>query len=162
MKMKKIDPEKIFLNGLRIIKASFEMNTDQIDSLETTSIFKLGLRSEPAFDYKENIHRFRLFFKATGMNDDETKIICYADYGIEFHYYIENLEDYLTEDEEMPGGYSVNSVLGATIAGISYSTSRGIILERTQSTNFRGIILPVIDPFRLITEDTYTEEAIVE
>jgi hypothetical protein len=52
----------------------------------------------------------------------------------------------------------IEEAIGATIAGISYSTSRGIVLERTLGTDFGGIILPVIDPAELIRKDTFTQK----
>ncbi|MGB5931340.1 MAG: hypothetical protein WBH03_24380 [Cyclobacteriaceae bacterium] len=156
MKKKKIDPEKIILSGLRIIKASFEINADHMDDQQVIDNINIGLKSESAFNFEEKNHRFRLFFKVTGREGEESKMVCEADYGIEFHYHIENLEDFLIKDDEMPGCYSVDGALGATIAGISYSTSRGIILERTQTTDFRGVILPVIDPGKLLQGDSYS------
>lgn len=44
----------------------------------------------------------------------------------------------------------MDSILGTTLMGIVYSTARGIILERTQGTFFNGVILPVINPNKLI------------
>jgi len=40
--------------------------------------------------------------------------------------------------------------VAASLINISYSTSRGIILEKTQNTFFHGIILPVVDSTKLL------------
>jgi hypothetical protein len=37
--------------------------------------------------------------------------------------------------------------------GIAFSTARGIVFDRTQGTFFGGVILPVIDPKKLIVEE---------
>ena len=46
--------------------------------------------------------------------------------------------------------FSVSAMIGATLAGIAYSTTRGIILDCTQSTDFKGVLLPVINPQQLL------------
>ena len=56
--------------------------------------------------------------------------------------------------EENKEDYTIDSQLGATIAGISYSTARGIVLERTNGTYFNGVILPVLNPRELLEEDS--------
>jgi len=43
--------------------------------------------------------------------------------------------------------------LAATLLGIAYSTSRGIIVEKTQNTFLGGIILPCIDPYKVLMEE---------
>jgi hypothetical protein len=40
----------------------------------------------------------------------------------------------------------VEGKLGGALCGIAYSTAWGIVLERTASTLFGGVVLPVIDP----------------
>lgn len=40
--------------------------------------------------------------------------------------------------------------LAASLVGLAYSTARGIILERTSGTILNGIIIPVIDPMKLL------------
>ena len=78
-----------------------------------------------------------------------------GEYHIEFEYHVENLDDFVTGGESNESKV-VENILGATIAGISYSTARGIILNRTQATNFNGVLLPVINPADLLKEDTFT------
>lgn len=46
----------------------------------------------------------------------------------------------------------IDAALGATLLGTAYSTARGIIFERTRGTYFDGVILPVIDPFKVLLE----------
>jgi len=43
------------------------------------------------------------------------------------------------------GNYLLQDVLIHTLLSIAYSTSRGIVLSRTQGTLLNGVILPVID-----------------
>lgn len=158
MKKKRIDPDKIHLDGLRILKSSFEVMADAVDEVKVAEIVKFGYKTESAFNYDENYHRLRLYLKVEGRDHTEEKLICTGEYVIEFHYLIENLSDFMTENKEVSGGYTISAELGATISGISYSTTRGIIFERTQATGFSGILLPVISPMKLLQDDTYSDD----
>lgn len=160
MSEQKIIPEKIHLEGVRIMKSHFEV-LEQNDQLEITS-FAMGFKSEASFDIEEKQNRFRLYVKIKGLNHSQEYIGISGEYHIDFIYYIENLDQFIywEENEGVKAGeneFSVSQTLGATIAGISYSTSRGIILDRTQSTDFNGILLPVIDPNRLLTDDSFSD-----
>ncbi|MEQ9300969.1 MAG: hypothetical protein RIF33_20510 [Cyclobacteriaceae bacterium] len=77
-----------------------------------------------------------------------------GEYLLEYSYIVENLSEF-AEDED--GQKLVSASLGATIAGISYSTARGIVLDRTQATDFNGVLLPIINPHRLLGEDSFSE-----
>lgn len=149
-----VNPELIHLNGIRILRAHFEMNESIIDEPHDISDFQIGLKSESGFNYDENAVRFRLFVKIVAKDDKEELMGVFGEYLLEYNYVVENLIDFVDEEE---GGKSVSSMLGATIAGISYSTARGIILDRTQATEFNGVLLPVIDPHRLLNEDSFSE-----
>lgn len=148
-----VKPELIHLSGLRILKSYFETDLN-VDDYPEVSHFGLGLKSESAFNLEENVVRFRLYTKVKGFNESEEEMNVNGEYLIEFHFVVENLRDFVTEDNEE---LEVNAALGGTLAGIAYSTSRGIILDRTQSTDFKGVILPVINPHHLLNEDTFSE-----
>jgi len=58
---------------------------------------------------------------------------------------VENLDEFLVnKKQEAPVEIDIN--LMGTLMGIVYSTSRGIIMQRTQGTILNGVILSVIDP----------------
>ena len=64
---------------------------------------------------------------------------------------VENLIDFLdkVETEDKPR-YNIDGGLGSTLVSIAYSTVRGIIFTRTQGTSLGSVILPVIDPKKLM------------
>lgn len=72
-----------------------------------------------------------------------------ASFEIDFHYKIQNLDKFYTinEDRKMP---IFASNLVATLLGISFSTVRGILFERLASTNFKGVILPIVSPGKML------------
>ena len=48
----------------------------------------------------------------------------------------------------------LDAAMGAAVLlGIAFSAARGIIFERTLGTFFDGVILPVVDPFKVLKAD---------
>ena len=150
-----VKPELIHLHGIRVIKAHIEMASKLMDEPQEIDGFSVGAKSESGFNLDKNFLRFRLFIKIKGRGKKGKSIPINGEYIIEFHYLIENLKSFAHFPKD---DYMIEEAIGATIAGISYSTSRGIVLERTLGTDFGGIILPVIDPAELIRKDTFTQK----
>ncbi len=71
-----------------------------------------------------------------------------AHFVIDFHFEIKHLSKfYKLKEDKQPVFYGV---LIATLLGLSFSTARGIIFEKLSTTNLKDIILPVIDPNKLL------------
>lgn len=153
----KIDPEKIHIQSVRILNAHFSIKED-FDPDEFLSL-AMGFKSETVFNLEKNLLNFKLFIKVEGLNKDEEFTGISVKYIIEYFYLIENLNDFADFEEDE--SYTISQQLGATIAGISYSTSRGIILDRTQTSEFNGILLPVVDPNKLLLEDTFEDTDLI-
>ena len=152
MEVPKVDPEKIHLQGIKVLKAHFEVEEELMDKATGLSHFNVDLEGSPAYGFEEKVVRFRLQIAIQGFNKEKKKIGVRGKYCIDSIFYVENLEDFMSTDEnkEILG---VDKTFAATIAGISYSTSRGIVLDRTQGTEFKGVILPVINPYDLLKKN---------
>ena len=70
------------------------------------------------------------------------------DFEIDFHYKVQNLHNFYDILEDDTPMFSRNLI--ATLLGISFSTARGMLYERLANTNFRGVILPVISPIKML------------
>lgn len=147
----KVNPALIHLEGIKIVKAHFEVDEELMDTDLGMESFKIDMGSQPGFDLDNKMVRLRLTINMKGIDGSNNEIGVKGNYCIDFVYLIENLDDYISW-EENGESFGVDEALAATISGISYSTARGIILDRTQVTEFRGIILPVIDPYSLLTQ----------
>lgn len=156
-----VDPDKIILFSIRILKAHFEVNEEVLDQPKETLKFDLGLKSETAFNLEEKNLRFRVYISIEGADKDDKPNGIRGEYDIEFHYHIENLDEFVIKGDKSEEIFFRDD-LGGTIAGISYSTARGIILDRTQATDLNGIILPVINPYNLLEEDITYKKPIVK
>lgn len=143
-----IIPEKIKINSINIIKAQLAPDEGFLESPIKPHSFRFGLGKEIAHHPEEGRYRYRLFFNLTGLNEAEQEIGLSLDYGIEFHFSVENFRDFIKEEED--GSVKLNADLGATLLGMAYSTARGIVFERTRGTFFDGVILPVLDPYKAL------------
>lgn len=92
------------------------------------------------------------------LNDERVKIELFINllshqeigvkFHIDFHYNIKDLENhYELEENKMP---LFSGQFIATLLGISFSTARGLIFQQLQETNFKGMILPVVSPLKML------------
>jgi len=143
-----IVPEKIHLRSIKLLGGNITANEDS--SMEKIFGFNVqyGVKDELAFE--ENIFRFVFSVNLEALNKNEMPIGVRAQYSIEFIFYIENLAHYISAMDKKKNTIVFNPILPNTLLSIVYSTSRGIILSRTQGTVMEGVILPVIDTKALL------------
>jgi len=144
----KIIPEKIHIEQINVIQCHIHSADSYINNPVKWDNISVGIKKEDAYNFEKKGCRFRLFFKCTAMKGNE-EIELHAEIGIEFHFKVDNFEDFVTRE----GDHNKISLdLGATLLAIAFSTSRGVILEKTQNTYFKGIILPVVDPVAVLLD----------
>ncbi|MCC7026441.1 MAG: hypothetical protein IT265_05770 [Saprospiraceae bacterium] len=144
----KIIPEKINILQINVIQCHITTGDKYLNNPIKWDKIVIGIKKEDAFNFEEKGCRFRLFFKFTAMKEN-SELDLEAEIGIEYHYRVENFNDFISEENDIK---HIDVELGSTLLAIAFSTSRGIILEKTQNTYFRGIILPVVDPVALLLE----------
>lgn len=137
-----IDPEKIHLL--------------QIEPLEVSiSDLEVPFKSEEAIDMKiAHLSAQHLKDKRFLLGLDliltltDREVESKARFRYNFHYKIDNLEQMYSLKED--GEPTFKKVFGATLAGISYSTLRGIIFERLFNSSWGSITVPVINPVNIL------------
>ncbi|WP_424001203.1 hypothetical protein [Maribacter sp. IgM3_T14_3] len=137
-----IDPTQIHLKHIE------ELYTDigkLVDNLNPVSKLDTKVAHKHAFNISDNLFLLGLkaVFKAVEI-DGEPECI----FRVNFHFEVDNLDDMYTHNEEDIPVFQ--ELFVATLAGISYSTLRGIIYEKTINTFWNGITLPVINPAILL------------
>lgn len=147
--MKRIKVDKIHLLAINVYKADINCEPEYMNQPIEPAEIKVGFSQESAFNFEENKIRIRLNVELIGIDDKAEDVGLSGEYGIEFHYHVGNFDDFIEEDN---GKKHISGILGGTLIGLSFSTARGIILDRTQGTFFNGAILPVIDPNSLLKE----------
>lgn len=145
---KQIVPDKIKLVSVKLLSGSIDCPRE----IATNNIIIGTLKTDFEADFnvtpqnKTARYYFKVMLQALDGNAQSLPIT--AEYSFELIYVIENLEEYLVGNSSKQ--VLVEQVLANTLMGITYSTSRGIVLARTEGTILGGVILPVIDPRILI------------
>ena len=143
-------PEKIHVVAVNIIQANLETTDKFLDNPVSISNFQVQMGHETAFNTPAKLARYRLYITLEAVDEKEAKVGASVYYGIEFRYQINNLEDFVIDEKDDHPMIDVN--IGTTLLAMSYSTARGIIYERTRGTFFNGVLIPVIDPSKVLLE----------
>jgi hypothetical protein len=144
----KFDPEKLAIADFKLIKgqvdAPEEFDTDTVKGYRLNNGFQLG------FSLKGKQAKADLTIEvdtdSQGGNTEEAKAL----FHLIFIFKVDNLEELVAETDDKQ--LEVDPMLGSAIAGVSYSTARGILLTRLQGTVFQKFILPVINPSQLLAK----------
>lgn len=145
--MSAIKPDLIHIITLNVYKALVNTSKEYLDNPVNIENIQVKYAQDSAFNFNENGIRIRLEVILDALNKDNEAIGLNAEYGVEFHFVVDNMNEFIVEEGKTK---KLKGILGGTLMGISYSTIRGIVFDRTQGTFFRGVILPVIDPNELI------------
>jgi len=135
--------DKITLTNIVMLKCGVDSTNQYQEQPLPPEKIVISLGTSSAFDLENRNCRFRLHITLEGQNVSGTALGLDAEFLMDYFFVIENLTDFLIQQKEET---QIHGILGATLLGISFSTSRGIVLERTKGTPFAGFILPVINP----------------
>lgn len=155
-----VDPNKISLVSVKLLKGSIQSDVDIILNKPKSKwhnfVFNLIVNTN------REIKLIRLIIEVNINHADEERRPTNpaASFTTEFIYHIDNMEEVVRFDEETKGA-TLNGELAVTLTSISYSTLRGVVLMRTQGTVLDGVILPIIDPKKLVASINKEQEVMV-
>ena len=146
---RKVDASKIQILDIKTLQGL--ITTEDNVNMELLGGHKFEFNVTTGLNPAENIIGLKLKVDIQGTDVEGNAIGITGSYTHEIIFSVENLNDFL-EVKEVEGTkeYMIDAMLGATLAGIIYSTVRGIIFTRTQGTSLGAVSLPVIDPQGLI------------
>ncbi|WP_299431142.1 hypothetical protein [uncultured Maribacter sp.] len=137
-----INPEKIHLLQIEPIEVSISDLKEPFNNEEAIDM-KIAHVSAHNLDEKGFLFGLDLILTLTDRETQNT-----ARFRYNFHYTIDNLEDmYIIKKGGKP---TFAKIFGATLAGISYSTLRGIIFEILLNSSWGSITIPVINPTNIL------------
>jgi len=148
-KMPVIQTDKLLLIEIALLKSAVTSTDPYLENPVKPEKIEMGLRTESKFDFTDLKCRFRLHIMLDGQDANGVSLGLGAEFMLDYIYIIENLPDFIIHHD---GDNQVEAILGATLLGISFSTTRGIVMERTKGTPFAGFILPVINPMQMLFE----------
>ncbi|MGO1751072.1 hypothetical protein [Psychroflexus halocasei] len=133
-----IIPEKIKLNHIEVINTY--INDDTINK---NLNFEFNIAHNTKHNLEDQSIKIELFINLLSSKEIGVK------FHIDFYFQIEDLQNHyeLDKDKNIP---VFSGQFIATLLGISFSTSRGIIYQQLQETNFSKLILPVVSPSKML------------
>lgn len=146
---RKVDPEKIHLLNIKTISGNIDGATDADINAVAGHQFNFELRT--GLNPDDNIIGLQLTVSIEARDRSDKPLNVKGSYTHEIVFKVENLIDFLDKVviEDKPK-YNIDGGLGSTLVSIAYSTIRGIIFTRTQGTSLGAVILPVVDPRKLM------------
>ena len=147
-KVLNIDPEQIHLVFIEEVSVNIS-DTDMTEN--RVSFLGTNIAHLTAYDLEEK--KFLFGFELLFTNNSESNNSEYK-FRFNFHFIIDNLEEMYNLNED--GLPVFQKLFVATLSGISYSTLRGIVFEKTRKSNWDSIVLPVINPMNLL--DSWIEQ----
>jgi len=142
-----VDPAKIILEGISILRAAIDPTDAYVAAPVAPATTAWNCNTAWNIDHTTGTVMFTIRIDLQGVDKKGKDIGLHGYYELGFRFKVLNLKE-LTQ--KINGQEAVDGHLLATIAGIAYSTTRGIVMERTAGTFFNGVILPVIDPKQLV------------
>ncbi len=144
-----IIPEQIHMLKVNLIKGNLDSEEGFLANPVEPEGLEVNISNQFRFDLEEKRVLIRLTVNISGLNADKKPLGITAAYALDFFFVVDNMTDFITQENK---DVKVADILGATLLGISISTARGILLERTHGTFFDGFMLPVVDPMKLLRE----------
>lgn len=145
----KLDAEKLTLVDIQVFKAGMEASPEFVDAPKKLARFNIDIGQEIAHNSTEKRVRVRIYVSISAIDEAQKLVIGIgASYGIDCHFTVENIDELVQKNQE--GGEALQLDLAATLFAMAYSTSRGIVLERTFGTVMGGVILPVVNPIKVL------------
>lgn len=150
MSASRIKPELIHLRKVNVLSEKLELGPQFREQPGKVETVRFGFGMELANILEQGLTRIRLLISLDGMDQSESVVMVSAAYELEFHFQVENFSEFLKMENDGPP--LIDSLLGATLVGIAFSTARGIVYERTKRFFPHDALLPVIDPHRFLME----------
>ncbi|MBV6489969.1 MAG: hypothetical protein CNCCGFBP_00344 [Fimbriimonadaceae bacterium] len=145
----KVDPSKIILEGISILRAAMDPSDAYIAAPMAPATTAWHCSTAWNIDHGTGNVVLTMRIDLQGMDKKGQEIGLRGYYELGYRFKILNLKQLTWQ---VDGKDAVDGQLLATIVGLAYSTTRGIVMERTYGTFFNGVILPVLDP-KLLLQD---------
>lgn len=140
------DPEKIMFADFKIIKC--HLNTPENFDITKLKGHRLQNSLEIKFNLDEKLAKADLHVDIRTESNDNEEEEATGSYLLSFIYVIENMEKLA-----LPGKNNmlqIHPFLTNSIASVTYSTARGILISKLQGTVFENFVLPIINPNKLL------------
>ena len=133
-----IIPEEIHLFGIDIVEE--KLKKDDFVNCENNHS---GIAHKIMHNLEDERIKIEFIFSFSDSNDKEIGF-----FHIDFFFKIEHMENFYNLSEDNNPIFLGELI--ATLYGIAFSTSRGIIFERFREEGIENVILPVVSPQKML------------
>ncbi|TVR89989.1 MAG: hypothetical protein EA411_01140 [Saprospirales bacterium] len=151
-------PRDINLVEVSAINSNLYSSDSYLENRVRPTSLEIKVEKNLGFSPEEELAKCLLNFEISGLDKSNEPLGINFQIGIEFFFKVNELTKYAIKEGTKT---QISAELGSSILAIAYSTSRGIVLERTNNTFFNGIILPVINVAEFLREDP-KENSVIE
>ena len=143
---KKFNPDKLVLLEIKFVKSQIDSPEDFINN----NIMEYNIENslQLAFNLDDNLVKADYNIEISSVNESKNSSKAVSTFQIIFIYEVKNLNELTKLNKK--NILDVDYNLANSIASITYSTSRGILITKLQGTTFNNFILPIINPNKLI------------
>jgi hypothetical protein len=139
-------PEKISLENMQLTR--FEVSASNDFVLDDVNGYKVQHGIELAFNIEDKRARVDFKLQVTSTSNLADSGVANGNFEIVFIYKVGNLDELAAQ--ESTGKLIINAALSSSLASISFSTSRGILLTRCYGTALQNFVLPIVNPGTLL------------
>ena len=143
------NPEKLSIVEFRFLKGQVDGPEEFV--LENIEMYNIQNKLELLFNLDEKLARADFTIDITTDSKGKNSKEATGNFHFFYLFKVENLEE-LAKLNDLKL-VELDSSLGNSLASITYSTSRGVLLTRLQSTALQNFILPVINPNILLVPE---------
>lgn len=136
---------------INLVKSIIDNSAEYLyDSSDRTNGFDVKIDQKTYFNHEQQSLIQGLLVQLSKKNRPSEATGYDAIFEIQITYEIKKFQNYYTLQDD--GDYQYDWMFGVTIAGIGYSTARGIIWNATRGSvlNPMGVLLPIVSPSTLL------------
>jgi hypothetical protein len=145
----KVIPDKIHIVEYKQVKfqveSYFEFDKAELKGFETSFDFEIGFNTEAKLaktDFKVKVKT-----DSAGSQTDISGFFHFA-----FIYAIDNFDELVKPAEEKIESLDIEGELAITLASITYSTVRGLLMAQLNNTDLERFILKIVNPKELLEQ----------
>ena len=141
---KKLVP--IVVKDIHLLQVEVTEQKLDVKAFKAKKQHQLNVGHKLAHNLKDE--RVKLEFVFSFNNDQGESLLFFK---IDFHFHISQLANFYELKDENHPVFSGHFV--ATLIGICYSTARGIILEKLNNAGIKNILLPIVSPQEMLSQN---------
>lgn len=134
-------PDLLHIISFKLLKFNITEIKEFKDDLQY--FYQIDNNIHLSFNKEKKFIKSKLTLNAELMSEDDEILYSKGDFIIEIVFFVENFDELSEFNEEKI--LVIDKNLGDNVIAISYSTTRGYLIEKVRDTSFDDFILPIID-----------------